>query len=525
MADPAHEAADRAVEAFKAEVREVYLQAETDAQEVFSAFLARFEEKDAAMRAKVEAGELSRDDWLRWRKSAMLVGKRHASVLEQAARACSHANEAAMAALSGRLPEVYAENANFAAFEVCRESGLDLSFDLVDADAVRHMLDSGEAVLPAPSVDVPKDLAWNRKLVASQLTQGVLLGESIPKLAKRVQRVAGSNYATAVRTARTAVTGAENAGRVSSYRRAQAMGIDVEQEWLATLDGRTRHSHRKLDGERAPVGGKFSNGCRYPGDPEAAYAETMNCRCTLVPAVAGIDQSDAYRWSRLPAGMTYEQWKAGKEPPRESHSRARKEEPVRWENGAVSALPDADAVRAYVEERYGANVLASFSGLPVEKQRAAVAGIDAAAARYGRPGIANVRGFSSRSLDGKFAAGSGSIFIAEECRDAYVAGFHECIHAIDAEKSAHLEKRKAEDRFEWYNVHSSRVVEGARRGLKISKNSRSYRDALTEIFGNDLKLYAAYKDDPGEIAAYAIEMVEFRKPNKFADAIAEGFRK
>ena len=30
------------------------------------------------------------------------------------------------------------------------------------------------------------------------------------------------------------------------------------------------------------------------------------------PAVAGIDQSDAYRWSRLPAGMTYEQWKAGK---------------------------------------------------------------------------------------------------------------------------------------------------------------------------------------------------------------------
>ena len=243
------------------------------------------------------------------------------------------------------------------------------------------------------------------------------------------------------------------------------------------------------------------------------------------PAVAGIDQGEAYRWSRLPAGMTYGQWKAGKEPPRESHSRARKEEPVRWENGAVSALPDADAVRAYVEERYGANVLASFSGLPVEKQRAAVAGIDAAAARYGRPGIANVRGFSSRSLDGKFAAGSGSIFIAEECRDAYVAGFHECIHAIDAEKSAHLEKRKAEDRFEWYNVHSSRVVEGARRGLGMKKNSRAYEKALMEIFGYNPTVYAAHRDNPGEIAAYAAEMVEFRIPNKLADAIAEGFRK
>ena len=160
MADAGHGFADAVVEAFLAEVRETYLQAEMDAQEAFSAFLARFEEKDAAKRAEMAEGKLSKADYVAWRKSAMLAGKRHASVLDQVARACSHANEAAMAALSGKLPEVYAENANFAAFEVCRESGLDLSFDLVDADAVRHMLASGEAVLPAPSVDVPKDLAW-----------------------------------------------------------------------------------------------------------------------------------------------------------------------------------------------------------------------------------------------------------------------------------------------------------------------------------------------------------------------------
>jgi hypothetical protein len=79
---------------------------------------------------------------------------------------------------------------------------------------------------------------------------------------------------------------------------------------------RTRHScscsHRQLDGERREVGKKFSNGCRYPGDPQAAYAEICNCRCTLVAAVDGIDQDSADRFSRLPAGTTYEQWKAGK---------------------------------------------------------------------------------------------------------------------------------------------------------------------------------------------------------------------
>lgn len=311
MEDPAHKAADAAVEAWKAEVAETYRQAQLDAQEALSRFLARFEEQDAKRRAKVEAGELSREDWLAWRKGQMLTGQRLSSTLDQVAQAYSHANEVAVAALAGRLPEVYAENANFAAFQTCKASGLDLAFSLVDAPTVQHMLTAGEALFHVPALDVAKDVAWNRKLMASQLTQGVLLGESIPKMARRVQSVTGSNMATATRTARTAVTGAENAGRVSSYERAKDMGISLKQEWVAALDNRTRHSHRQLDGEKAEVGGTFSNGCRFPGDPQGRYAEICNCRCTLVAAVEGFETDDAKRASKLPKGMTYEEWKAG----------------------------------------------------------------------------------------------------------------------------------------------------------------------------------------------------------------------
>ena len=311
MADQAHDYADRKIAEFQAEVWEVYQQAQADAQEALAKFLKRFEKEDAKRRKLVEKGEMTKAEYRSWRQGQILRSKQLSSTLDQVSQAMTEANQVAMAALAGKLPEVYAENANYSAFWMCKETGLAVGFDLVDPDTVQHMLTAGEAVLMLPSVNVAKDMAWNRKLVASQLTQGVLLGESIPKMARRVQRVTGSNYATAVRTARTTVTGAENAGRVHSYQRAKEMGIKLQKEWLATLDGRTRHSHRQLDGQKIPneEGAKFDNGCRYPGDPQGRYDEICNCRCTLVAAIEGVDTSDAERWSKLPEGMTYEEWK------------------------------------------------------------------------------------------------------------------------------------------------------------------------------------------------------------------------
>lgn len=311
MSDHGHDYADGQLAAFEAEVADVYRQAERQARKDLTAFLEEFRERDDEKRAELEAGQISERAYAEWRRGMMMTGRRYQQVLDQVAEAYSNANEVAVAALNGRLPDVYAENANYGGWQVCEASGLDVSFSLMDASTAQHMLTAGEALIAPPALNVAKDLAWNRKLLASQLTQGVLLGESIPKLAKRVQRVTGSNYAAAVRTARTAVTGAENAGRVHSYGLARAMGIKLRKEWLATLDGRTRHTHRKLDKAKAPDPGTFDNGCRFPGDPQGPYSEICNCRCTLVPAIDGIDQDGAERWSRLPPGMTYEEWKAG----------------------------------------------------------------------------------------------------------------------------------------------------------------------------------------------------------------------
>lgn len=120
---------------------------------------------------------------------------------------------------------------------------------------------------------------------------------------------------------RTAVTGAQNAGRLDSYAAAEKMGIKLKKEWLATLDGRTRHSHAMLDGEQVAPDAKFSNGCRFPGDPQGPPWEVYNCRCTLIAAVDGVDTSDAERWARDPetwerklvSDMIYQAWAGWKE--------------------------------------------------------------------------------------------------------------------------------------------------------------------------------------------------------------------
>lgn len=66
---------------------------------------------------------------------------------------------------------------------------------------------------------------------------------------------------------------------------------DLEQTWMATIDGKTRKSHWAADGQRVPLGAKFQIG-RYeldkPGDPSGPDSETKNCRCRV--AVLAVDE-------------------------------------------------------------------------------------------------------------------------------------------------------------------------------------------------------------------------------------------
>ena len=122
--------------------------------------------------------------------------------------------------------------------------------------------------------------------------QGILQGESMDAIAGRFRDVLGMNQSSAIRNARTAVTYAENQGRLDSYEKAQANGTVLVKVWASAHDSRTRESHVLLDGEEVGIDDKFSNGLKCPGDPDGIGAEVYNCRCAMGTRIIGFKRKD-----------------------------------------------------------------------------------------------------------------------------------------------------------------------------------------------------------------------------------------
>ena len=266
----------------------IYSRADKEITKKYNDLLQKISIQDRKKRELVEVGKLSEDEYKKWRKKKLLYEKQAKERANEIAAELSRVNEMAMAYVNGELPEIYGLNYN--AIEKTIEEIGGYSFTLVDADTVRNLALSDETLLPYKYIDGNKDIRWNTKKVNAEILQGILQGESIPDIAKRLSNVTEMNKTAAIRNARTSVTSAECKGRQDSYIRATNDGIILKREWIATNDGRTRHSHRLLDGQIAEVDKPFKSelgDIMYPGDPEADPSNVYNCRCTIAAKVLG----------------------------------------------------------------------------------------------------------------------------------------------------------------------------------------------------------------------------------------------
>jgi len=168
----------------------------------------------------------------------------------------------------------------------------EITFNMVDKATVDRLRRTGDIKLPSKKINVPKDMRWNTRQMASKLLAGINAGDSIPKMANSLAEVIDANHAGCVRNARTMVTGAECVGRLDSYTDLAGQGVVMHKVWVATPDERTREEHLELDGETAAIYETFSNGLMYPGDPNGDPSEVWNCRCTVRSEIVGFVSSE-----------------------------------------------------------------------------------------------------------------------------------------------------------------------------------------------------------------------------------------
>ena len=276
------------------------------------ASLKEFAADDAKWQADVAAGKKDAKAHEAWRKDQALHNDRLKALEKALTRDLTAADKTAMAYVNRVPAGVYAEGMNFATYEIEHGAGVNTSFTLYDKDTVMELVANEPDLLPQAAFDKAKDTAWNSRHVTSAVTQAVLQGQTAPQLAASIAGIAAMDQRAAMKAARTAMTSAHSLGKLKGYERAAGMGIDVKKQWLAALDSRTRGSHRHLDGEVVELDAEFSNGLKYPGDPDGPGSEIYNCRCTLVPVIGGVGYDEVGRADKL-GGMSYGEWRNGHE--------------------------------------------------------------------------------------------------------------------------------------------------------------------------------------------------------------------
>lgn len=328
VSDLGHKLTDDELKKLERRIARLYREAADELQETIDSYFEQFKKRDEEMRALIgtvqNGKEWTEQDYKLWRLNQIGRGRRYEALREKIAQRMTNAHETAIAYVNDATPGIYSLNRNYAAYSIERVAG-NVDFTLWDEQTVRRLIVEQPDLMPyypkAAAVRRGIDLEYGKKQITKCVTSSVLQGKSIKGISDDLQRyIPTMSRDSAIRTARTAVTGAQNAGRMDSYAAAEKMGIKLKKEWLATLDARTRHSHAMLDGEQVAQDKKFSNGCRFPGDPQGPPWEIYNCRCTLIAAVDDIDTSDAMRRARDPEtgesvlikNMTYQEWQGWK---------------------------------------------------------------------------------------------------------------------------------------------------------------------------------------------------------------------
>lgn len=302
--DKFHKQTDIKLEEMEKHISSIYSRTYKETSEKWVEYLKKAEKKADSLLKAVSIAKTPEEkakaerQYKAYLRSVTLQNKRYKEMVEQTANRLLAVNETALQYINEQLPEVYVINHNGLAGviekDLVKEGVQGVSFTMVDGNTVKKLATTNATLLPYKYINGKKDVRWNTKKINAEVLQGILQGESINTISKRLETVQDMNRVSAVRNARTMVTSAENSGRLAVFEEAERRGLKFGKVWLATNDKRTRHAHSTLDGVIVEDWHKpfetvlwlsknkrQADSIMYPGDPSAHPANVYNCRCSL----------------------------------------------------------------------------------------------------------------------------------------------------------------------------------------------------------------------------------------------------
>lgn len=123
-----------------------------------------------------------------------------------------------------------------------------------------------------------------KKSISSEITRGLAGGMDFEDIARNISNATKAPLSRAKVIVATEAHRIQEASTYDAQKKAESKGAKVVRQWSSTMDGDTRRTHRKLDGQIREIGEPFNMDGKiamYPGD-FGDPAEDCNCRCTTL---------------------------------------------------------------------------------------------------------------------------------------------------------------------------------------------------------------------------------------------------
>ena len=121
--------------------------------------------------------------------------------------------------------------------------------------------------------------------VLQEISRGIAQGLSYQEMARNLKNVTNVDYNKTLRIAKTEGHRIQQEATYNVQKKAIEKGANVVKQWDSTLDGKTRPTHRALDGQIVGVDEYFKSESGYKALYPGGFgipSEDCNCRCCLL---------------------------------------------------------------------------------------------------------------------------------------------------------------------------------------------------------------------------------------------------